>query len=55
MRRSNGNVEMVTFLLARGADINMRDDTGRTPLQAVLDHSKGRDVVTLLRRLGAEQ
>lgn len=51
----NGNLEMVAFLLAKGAEVNMRDDTGRTPLQAALDNSKGRDVIELLRRLGAEQ
>ena len=50
----NGNLEMVTFLLANGADLNMRDDTGRTPLQFA-DNSKARDIVALLRRLGAEQ
>ena len=45
---------MVSFLLARGADLNMRDDTGRTPLQAALVNS-GPAVPELLRRLGAEE
>lgn len=52
---AKGSVEMVAFLIERGADMNVRDDIGRTPLQHSLDKSKGREVVRLLRRMGAER
>jgi ankyrin repeat protein len=48
-----GSVEMVMFLLEKGADINARDNLGRTPLQFAHDNSKGAAVVDLLQQLGA--
>jgi ankyrin repeat protein len=48
--------DLVVYLLAQGADINSRDDTGATPLKYALDHpSKSGSNIVLLRERGAVQ
>jgi uncharacterized protein len=49
----NGHVEVLKFLVARGAALSPRLDTGETPLALALMASDRAEVVTYLRSLGA--
>ncbi len=46
----NGHLEVLELLVARGADVNARLDTGETPLALASGHP---EVVTYLRSVGA--
>lgn len=45
---------MVNFLIAKGADINTRNNDGRTPLMMALAGDK-QDVVKFLKQRGAKE
>ncbi|MBF0176911.1 MAG: ankyrin repeat domain-containing protein [Magnetococcales bacterium] len=48
-----GRVDLVEELIQRGAEINLRDQWGRTALSAAL-HNDHREIVTLLLKHGAD-
>jgi ankyrin repeat protein len=56
---SAGSVEIIGVLLAGKADINARDEFGRTPLRVALEraslseHRERHEIVQLLRTHGA--
>jgi 26S proteasome non-ATPase regulatory subunit 10 len=50
---SHGNAEVVKLLLAKGADINVRNSKGETAL--VIAKNKGKtEIVAMLERAGAK-
>jgi ankyrin repeat protein len=50
----NGNRAVVELLIARGADVNATDYTGRTPLRCAA--RKGhQDIIVLLEQFGAAE
>jgi ankyrin repeat protein len=49
-----GNVDSVKALIAAGADVNIADIQGETPLQMATFNAKA-DVVAILRAAGAKK
>ena len=49
-----GNYLMVELLLRKGADVNAKTLTGRTPLHTAVETQRGEEVVSLLLREGAD-
>jgi ankyrin repeat protein len=50
----NGFVEFAQLLIDNGADVNQRDDNGKTPLTIALQYKKA-DIEKLLREHGGIQ
>jgi ankyrin repeat protein len=53
-KKSNNNVEMVSLLLEKGADVNHVDDCGCIPLHYAICHSSDLEVVKLLIEYGSK-
>lgn len=49
---ASGDIEMTQFLLAVGADINLEDHHGRSPLFHAIKNNK-KSIIQLLRKNGA--
>lgn len=52
--RSTGAVEVIKYLLAAGADLEARDDNGRTPLLFAAQHTDNPEVIRTLVAAGAD-
>jgi len=50
----NQNPEVITTLLAAGADIKVRDKYGRSPLMAAARDNQNPEVITILLKAGAD-
>jgi ankyrin repeat protein len=51
---SGGNAKVVKFLLAKGADINVKNSKGKTALVIAKDKGKT-EIVGMLERAGAKK
>lgn len=49
-----GHKDVVELLIARGADVNIRDRGGRTALRWA-KHGRNKEIVELLQKHGAEE
>ena len=52
--KSRDGVEIIRLLLANGADPNLADKSGKTPL-ILAQQSKLSDIITLLKNAGAKK
>jgi ankyrin repeat protein len=52
---SKNHLEIVRFLLDRGAAINHRDCNGKTPLEHFLENGQHKEIVYLLVRAAARE
>ncbi len=53
---TNGHKEVVEFLIAKGADVKVKDNQDRTPLQLAIEIEEGHtEIVELLPKLGAKE